>query len=179
MGKGGQDASATRGASAEGNQAYHSPAGLSTFIHYGNQNGTSSYPTPALRPGPKPAPSPEEVDEIPQSNSPTKEAHELLNSPPPARQESPLASPLTNQALARINPTRALDESTQTDFTTPNSTEENWEVTFLTSGYVRVEITVRESNGQLRQPTELLMPEGEFFNRPRAERCNFFRFQLG
>jgi hypothetical protein len=135
--------------------------------------------TPVLPFASKPAPSPEEVDEIPQSNSPTKEAHELLNSPPPARQESPLASPLTNQALAQINPTRALDESTQTDFTTPNSTEENWEVTFLTSGYVRVEITVRESNGQLRQPTELLMPEGECFNRPWAERCNFFRFQLG
>jgi hypothetical protein len=135
--------------------------------------------TPVLPFAPKPAPSPEEADGIPQSNSPTKEAHELLNNPPPARQESPLASPLTNQALAQINPTRASDESTQTDFTTPNSTEENREVTFLTSGYVRVEITVRESNGQLRQPTELLMPEGEFFNRPWAKRCNFFRFQLG
>jgi hypothetical protein len=135
--------------------------------------------TPVLLFAPKPAPSPEEVDEIPQFNSPTKEAHKLLNSPPPVRQESPLASPLTNQALAQINPTRASDESTQADFTTPNSMEENWEVTFLTSGYVRAEITVRESNGQLRQPTELLMLEGEFFNRPWAERCNFFRFQLG
>jgi hypothetical protein len=122
--------------------------------------------TPVLPFAPKPAPSPEEVDKIPQFKSPTKEAYELLNSPPPARQELPLASPLTNQALAQINPTRASDESTQTDFTTPDSTEENWEVTFLTSGYVRVEITVRESDGQLRQPTELLMPEGEFFNRP-------------
>jgi hypothetical protein len=46
-------------------------------------------------------------------------------------------------------------------------------------GYVRVEITVRESNGRLGPPAEHMMPEEEFFEKPWAERCGFFRFQQG
>jgi hypothetical protein len=89
------------------------------------------------------------------------------------------ANPLTNLALAQTAPAKASDQSWQTDFDKPKSTEESWEVTFLTNGYVQVEITVRESNGRLRPPAEHMMPEEEFFEKPSAERCGFFRFQQG
>jgi hypothetical protein len=90
-----------------------------------------------------------------------------------------MANPLTNLALAQTAPAKASDQSTQTDPETPKSTEESGDVTFLANGYVRVEITVRESNGRLRPPAEHMMPEEELFNRPWAERCGFFRFQQG
>jgi hypothetical protein len=130
-------------------------------------------------PAPKPAPVPERITQIPKPDSPENEAQALLSSPPPVKTENILANPLTNLTLAQAAPAKVSDRSTQTDLETPSSTEESWEVTFLANGYVRVEITVRESNGRLRPPAEHMMPEEEFFSRPWAERCGFFRFQHG
>jgi hypothetical protein len=130
-------------------------------------------------PAPKPAPVPEVITQISKPDLPKNEAQALLSSPPPAKPENILANPLTNLALAQTAPAKASDQFTQTDPETPKSTEESWEVTLLANGYVRVEITMRESNGRLRPPAEHMMPEEEFFNRPWAERCGFFRFQQG
>jgi hypothetical protein len=135
--------------------------------------------SPSKSPAPKLAPVPEEIVQTHQPDSPKDEAQALLSSPPPAKPENIPANPLTNQALAQAAPAKVSDRSTQTDLETPSSTEESWEVTFLASGYVRVEITVRESNGRLRPPAEHTMPEEEFFDRPWAERCGFFCFQQG
>jgi hypothetical protein len=135
--------------------------------------------SPNKSPAPKLATVPEETAQNQQPDSPKGEAQALLNSPPPTKPESVPANPLTNLALAQTAPAKASDQSTQTDFDRPKSTEESWEVTFLANGYVRVEITVRESNGRLRPSAEHMMPEEEFFEKPWVECCGFFRFQQG
>jgi hypothetical protein len=88
---------------------------------------------------------PEETAQNQQPDSPKGKAQALLSSPPPTKPESVPANPLKNLALAQTVPTKASDQSTQTDFDKPKSTEKSWEVTFLAKGYVPVEITVRES----------------------------------
>jgi hypothetical protein len=130
-------------------------------------------------PAPQLATMPKEIAQDQQPDSPKGEAQALLSNPPPTKPESVPANPLTNLALVQTVQAKASDQSTQTDFDKPKSTEESWEVTFLANGYVRVEITVRESNGRLRPPAEHMMPEEEFFEKPWAERCGFFRFQQG
>jgi hypothetical protein len=135
--------------------------------------------SPDKPPAPKLATVSEETARNHQPDSPKGKAQALLSNPPPAKPENVPANHLTNLALAQAAPAKASDQSTQTDFEKPNLTEESWEVTFLANGYVRVEITMRESNGRLRPPAEHMMPEEEFFERPWAERCGFFRFQQG
>jgi hypothetical protein len=128
----------------------------------------SKEPTAPLikSPAPKPAPAPVVITQIPKSDSPANEAQTLLSSPPPAKRENILANPLTNLTLAQTAPARASDRSTQTDPETPSFAEESWEVTFLANGYVRLEITVREGNGQLQPPVKHMMPEEQFFSMP-------------
>jgi hypothetical protein len=128
---------------------------------------------PAVVPDKSPAPQlatvPEKTARDQHPDSPKGKAQALLNNPPPTKPESVPANPLTNLALAQTAPAKASDQSTQTDFDKSKSTEESWEVTFLANGYVRVKITMRESNGRLRPPAEHMMPEEEFFEKPWAD----------
>jgi hypothetical protein len=102
-----------------------------------DQNSPTEYDSkkPAVSPDKPPAPQlvtvPKETARDQQPDSPKDKAQALLSNPHPTRPESVPANPFTNLALAQTAPAKASDQSTQTDFAKPKSTEESWEVTFL------------------------------------------------